>query len=232
MIRQIDLDRHEGIHPRVGAIDVAPIVYLDPARAGRGLRRGARRSATCSARSSACRCSCTASSRRGRTRAELRRGGPAGLAERIDAGELRARLRPAHASPDRRRGAGRGAPAARRLQRRAGAAGDRRGRPGDRRARSATAAAKACQASARSACGSTPAAWPRCRPTSRTTARPAGAGRRGDRASRHAEPGRAGRAGAAGGLRGFPDDLPVANRGRSRTRWPRRAIEARASRVS
>ena len=40
-VRRIDLDRHEGIHPRVGAIDVAPIVYLDPARAGSRLRRGA-----------------------------------------------------------------------------------------------------------------------------------------------------------------------------------------------
>src|SRR5581483_7283990 len=30
VVRQIDLERHEGIHPRVGAIDVAPVVYLDP----------------------------------------------------------------------------------------------------------------------------------------------------------------------------------------------------------
>jgi glutamate formiminotransferase len=29
-IERIDLRRHEGLHPRVGALDVAPIVYLDP----------------------------------------------------------------------------------------------------------------------------------------------------------------------------------------------------------
>jgi glutamate formiminotransferase len=33
-IERIDLRRHEGVHPRVGALDVAPIVYLDDA--GRG----------------------------------------------------------------------------------------------------------------------------------------------------------------------------------------------------
>lgn len=31
---RIDLTRHEGVHPRVGALDVAPIVYLDEARHG------------------------------------------------------------------------------------------------------------------------------------------------------------------------------------------------------
>jgi glutamate formiminotransferase len=29
-LARVDLTRHEGQHPRVGAIDVAPIVYLDP----------------------------------------------------------------------------------------------------------------------------------------------------------------------------------------------------------
>ena len=28
-VARIDLSQHEGVHPRVGAIDVAPIVYLD-----------------------------------------------------------------------------------------------------------------------------------------------------------------------------------------------------------
>lgn len=86
-IRSIGLDDHDGVHPRVGAIDVAPIVYLDPADRGAacaealvladllgedlqlpvflyGLLAG------------------------GRTRAQLRRGGPAELARRISAGEL------------------------------------------------------------------------------------------------------------------------------------------------
>lgn len=87
-IRQLDLDRHEGIHPRVGAIDVAPIVYLDPARRG-----------------AACAEALVLGDllgdelqlpvflygelAQGRTRAELRRGGPAALANRMQSGELR-----------------------------------------------------------------------------------------------------------------------------------------------
>jgi glutamate formiminotransferase / 5-formyltetrahydrofolate cyclo-ligase len=33
-IERIDLRRHRGVHPRVGALDVAPIVYLDEAQRG------------------------------------------------------------------------------------------------------------------------------------------------------------------------------------------------------
>jgi glutamate formiminotransferase len=33
-VRRIDLRTHAGAHPRVGAVDVAPIVYLDPADRG------------------------------------------------------------------------------------------------------------------------------------------------------------------------------------------------------
>jgi glutamate formiminotransferase len=33
-IARVDLGRHTGAHPRVGAVDVAPIVYLDPAQRG------------------------------------------------------------------------------------------------------------------------------------------------------------------------------------------------------
>jgi len=86
-IRRVDLDRHVGIHPRVGAIDVAPIVYLDPDDRG-----------------PACAEALVLADRlghelelpvflygelaAGRTRAELRRGGPARLAQRIESGEL------------------------------------------------------------------------------------------------------------------------------------------------
>jgi glutamate formiminotransferase len=34
-IQRIDLARHEGVHPRVGALDVAPIVYLTPEDRGK-----------------------------------------------------------------------------------------------------------------------------------------------------------------------------------------------------
>jgi glutamate formiminotransferase len=85
-LARVDLERHDGRHPRVGAIDVAPIVYLDDDERGAAsaealvladllgelglpvLLYGALAG--------------------GRTRAELRRGGPAALARRIRAGEL------------------------------------------------------------------------------------------------------------------------------------------------
>jgi len=85
-VERIDLTRHDGIHPRVGAVDVAPIVYLDAADRG-----------------AACAEALVLADRLGhdlrlpvflygalaggRTRAELRRGGPQELGRRIDAGE-------------------------------------------------------------------------------------------------------------------------------------------------
>jgi glutamate formiminotransferase len=79
-IGRIDLTRHEGGHPRVGAVDVAPIVYLD----------GADRGAACAEALVLA----DALGREGlpvylygalaggRTRAELRRGGPQALIAR------------------------------------------------------------------------------------------------------------------------------------------------------
>jgi glutamate formiminotransferase / 5-formyltetrahydrofolate cyclo-ligase len=88
VVRQVDLDAHEGIHPRVGAIDVAPIVYVDPPDRG-----------------AACAEALVLGDllgdelelpvflygelAQGRTRAELRRGGPATLAQRINTKELK-----------------------------------------------------------------------------------------------------------------------------------------------
>jgi glutamate formiminotransferase len=88
VVRQVDLDSHQGIHPRVGAIDVAPIVYLDPTNRG-----------------AACAEALVLGDllgdelelpvflygelAHGRTRAELRRGGPATLAQRIKTKELK-----------------------------------------------------------------------------------------------------------------------------------------------
>jgi glutamate formiminotransferase / 5-formyltetrahydrofolate cyclo-ligase len=98
-IRRIDvLKTHEGIHPRVGAVDVAPIVYLDP-----------------SDRGAACAEALVLGDllgtqlelpvflygelAQGRTRAELRRGGPANLAQRIESGELRPDFGPRRLHP-------------------------------------------------------------------------------------------------------------------------------------
>jgi glutamate formiminotransferase len=86
-VERIDLTHHEGVHPRVGAIDVAPIVHLTDAERG-----------------AACAEALVLADRLGhdlglpvflygalaggRTRAELRRGGPQELTRRIAAGEL------------------------------------------------------------------------------------------------------------------------------------------------
>jgi glutamate formiminotransferase len=86
-VELVTIDSHDGVHPRVGAVDVAPIVYLNDEDRGAasaealvladrlgeelglpvflyGILAG------------------------GRTRAQLRRGGPAELARRLAAGEL------------------------------------------------------------------------------------------------------------------------------------------------
>jgi len=97
-VARIDLRHHEGLHPRVGALDVAPIVYL--ADADRG---------------AACAEALVVADRLaeelelpvflygalggGRTRADLRRGGPENLARRIAAGELRPDFGPARLHP-------------------------------------------------------------------------------------------------------------------------------------
>jgi glutamate formiminotransferase / 5-formyltetrahydrofolate cyclo-ligase len=86
-IGRIDVNRHVGVHPRVGALDVAPIVYL-----------------TDDDRGPACAEALVLADllghelelpvflygilAQGRTRAELRRGGPAELAARIERHEL------------------------------------------------------------------------------------------------------------------------------------------------
>lgn len=87
-VARIDLKQHAGAHPRIGALDIAPIVYLSDRDAG-----------------AACAEALVLADRlgeelqlpvflygtlgAGRTRAEVRRGGPDELARRMAAGELR-----------------------------------------------------------------------------------------------------------------------------------------------
>jgi glutamate formiminotransferase / 5-formyltetrahydrofolate cyclo-ligase len=96
--RRVDLDRHVGIHPRVGAIDVAPIVYLEPDDRG----------AACAealvlgdllGQELELPVFLYGELASGRTRAELRRGGPARLAERVESGELRPDFGPRRLHP-------------------------------------------------------------------------------------------------------------------------------------
>lgn len=94
VVQRLDISRHQGIHPRVGVLDVAPIVYLEDGHRGAACAEalvlgdllgdelglpvflyGALAA--------------------GRTRAELRRGGPERLAQRIAEGELRPDFGPA-----------------------------------------------------------------------------------------------------------------------------------------
>jgi glutamate formiminotransferase len=86
-VTSIRIDAHEGVHPRVGAVDVAPIIYLSDTDRG----------AACAEALVLADTLATALDlpvflygilANGRTRAELRKGGPAELQRRIDAGEL------------------------------------------------------------------------------------------------------------------------------------------------
>ncbi|CAB4864622.1 unannotated protein [freshwater metagenome] len=97
-VEKIDLAAHGGLHPHIGSVDVVPVVYLDAAREG-----------------AACSEALVVADRLadeldlpvllygalagGRTRAELRRGGPAELARRLELGELRPDFGPARAHP-------------------------------------------------------------------------------------------------------------------------------------
>ena len=86
-LARIDMNRHEGAHPHVGALDVAPIVHLDAA--GRG--------AACAealvlgdllGRELELPVLIYGALAGGRTRSELREGGPEGLARRLREGDL------------------------------------------------------------------------------------------------------------------------------------------------
>jgi glutamate formiminotransferase len=91
-IRRIDLRTPRGVHPHVGALDVCPVVHLDPAR------RGAAVLEALVAAEEIGRLGVPVllygALGDGRTRAELRRGGPSRLAERLLGGELRADFGP------------------------------------------------------------------------------------------------------------------------------------------
>jgi glutamate formiminotransferase len=94
----INLAEHAGVHPRIGALDVAPVVYVDDEDAG-----------------AACAEALVVADRLGeelglpvflygvlgggRTRTEIRRGGPDELARRLQVGELRPDFGPPQLHP-------------------------------------------------------------------------------------------------------------------------------------
>jgi len=97
-IDRIQIDVPDGVHPRVGAVDVAPIVHISPDDRG---------AAAAEALVLADRLGeelglpvfLYGTLGGGRTRAQLRRGGPAGLARRIAADELRPDFGPLRLHP-------------------------------------------------------------------------------------------------------------------------------------
>lgn len=96
----IDLTARDGLHPHVGSLDVAPVVYLEP-----GLRGAACADALTAAALigeeglPVFLYGDLATSEAHRERADLRRGGPAGLAARLAAGELVPDFGPREAHP-------------------------------------------------------------------------------------------------------------------------------------
>jgi glutamate formiminotransferase len=97
-VRRVDVNRHVGIHPRIGAVDVAPIVYLDPSERGAAAAE-ALVLADLLGHELELPVFMYGSLAAGRTRAELRRGGPAALAARIESGELRPDFGPRRLHP-------------------------------------------------------------------------------------------------------------------------------------
>ncbi len=86
-VERIDLHRHHGLHPHVGAIDVVPVVHLDRDRRGAACAE-ALVVADMLADELALPVFLYGVLAGGRTRAELRYGGPAELTRRMRAGEL------------------------------------------------------------------------------------------------------------------------------------------------
>jgi glutamate formiminotransferase len=86
-VARIDLTRHEGAHPRVGASDVAPIVYLDETQRGAAVAE-ALILADRLAHELRVPVFLYGALAGGRTRADLRRGGPELLQRRVESGEL------------------------------------------------------------------------------------------------------------------------------------------------
>jgi glutamate formiminotransferase len=95
---RIDLRRQEGVHPHVGALDVAPIVHLDQATRGAACAE-ALVTADLLARHLDLPILMYGPLAQGRTRAELRRGGSGELARRLTAGELISDFGPSRAHP-------------------------------------------------------------------------------------------------------------------------------------
>ena len=95
---RIDLRRHDGVHPRIGAADVVPVVPLRPGDMPRA-RAAALRVAGRIGVELGLPVFLYGEVGEGRGPAFFRRGGPAALQERVDAGELAPDFGPARLDP-------------------------------------------------------------------------------------------------------------------------------------
>ncbi|CAA9509984.1 MAG: Glutamate formiminotransferase @ Glutamate formyltransferase [uncultured Solirubrobacterales bacterium] len=100
-VERIDLRAQTGVHPRVGALDVAPVVYRDDAGRGAACAEALTAAALIAAELElpVFLYGDLATSEAHRERASLRAGGPEALAARIESGELRPDYGPARAHP-------------------------------------------------------------------------------------------------------------------------------------
>jgi glutamate formiminotransferase / 5-formyltetrahydrofolate cyclo-ligase len=86
-VAAIDVSRHEGMHPHIGAIDVAPVVYLDAAARGAAIA-AALTAAALIGDELELPVFLYGALARGRERADVRAGGLEGLTVRMQSGEL------------------------------------------------------------------------------------------------------------------------------------------------
>ncbi len=98
-VELIDLTRHDGVHPRVGALDVAPVVHTTAAERGAACAEALVAADLLAADTHLPVFLYGALTGYARTRAQIRRGGPERLAARIAAGELTPDFGPRHLHP-------------------------------------------------------------------------------------------------------------------------------------
>jgi len=97
-IARIDISAHTGIHPHVGALDVMPVVYLDEERRGAAIAE-VLTAAGFIGEDLGVPVFLYGELAGGRTRAELRNGGPERLAARVASRELAPDFGPLHVDP-------------------------------------------------------------------------------------------------------------------------------------
>lgn len=95
----VDVFANHGIHPHVGAVDVAPVVHLDDARRGAACAEALVAAEEIGALGVPVLLYGALTGTPPRTRAQLRRGGAGALARRLADGELQPDFGPPHAHP-------------------------------------------------------------------------------------------------------------------------------------